>query len=171
MDIHELYRLRENIFQAAITHDCVPEIDENGILLMYYHAIIPDGLIVEVNSLTGINLLNQEQFVEIENADSFKLLKDKFYYDDLSASVIMSCQPWMRTIKKNNPPCMKRWDELAQTDDVNKRFCEQCDKPVYHADSMQELKEHLMKKHCIAFQLGDSVDGADTDFEFVGDPY
>jgi len=173
MDLDEIFKLKQEIFDYASFHNCVPEIDENGILLLYFHDTAPLEFIDDIKYMTGLSLLSEDQFVPIDDAEKFKKLKYDFNNDYKSPSAVFSCQPWMRTIKKNNPPCMKRWGDLAETEQDNKRYCDQCEKPVYHIETIDELKDHLALHHCIAFQVRpdeDELGDSEDDFVFVGDP-
>jgi uncharacterized protein (TIGR02996 family) len=46
--------------------------------------------------------------------------------------------------------CPKRWEKLQPTDDPAVRFCDACEKNVYHCDSVKRAREHAWKGHCVA---------------------
>jgi uncharacterized protein (TIGR02996 family) len=50
--------------------------------------------------------------------------------------------------------CDKRWDEMAVTDDVAIRHCDQCGENVHYCDTILTAREHAEQGHCIAVDLG-----------------
>lgn len=46
--------------------------------------------------------------------------------------------------------CPKRWEALAPTADTRVRFCDACQKPVYHCDNVQDASDHATAGHCVA---------------------
>jgi hypothetical protein len=47
--------------------------------------------------------------------------------------------------------CSVGWENLEKTDDENLRFCHQCDKHVYFAETQTQLNEIAKKGNCVAF--------------------
>lgn len=48
--------------------------------------------------------------------------------------------------------CSLKFSELNETDDSNIRHCAICDEKVYFCQTTEELKAHIVQKHCVAFR-------------------
>jgi uncharacterized protein (TIGR02996 family) len=46
--------------------------------------------------------------------------------------------------------CPKRWESLRLTGDNNVRFCEECQKPVFHCDTVAQAQELAWDGECVA---------------------
>jgi uncharacterized protein (TIGR02996 family) len=46
--------------------------------------------------------------------------------------------------------CPKRWQDLAETEQAGVRFCDKCEKNVYHCDTVREARAHAEEGHCVA---------------------
>jgi len=46
--------------------------------------------------------------------------------------------------------CPKRWENLKKTGSSRVRYCEDCEQPVYYAQTPEEVHEHAMQHRCIA---------------------
>ena len=57
---------------------------------------------------------------------------------------IEECRSWFKFI------CPQKWDCLARTSDFDVRFCNQCGKNVYLANSQAEFLEHKKLGRCVA---------------------
>ena len=62
------------------------------------------------------------------------------------------------TIKiENCPPefelkCPRNWAELELTSEDGVRHCHECERPVYHAESLADAASHQREGHCIAWE-------------------
>ena len=62
------------------------------------------------------------------------------------------------TIKIENCPlefefkCPKNWDELDPTSEEGVRHCHECERPVYHAETLADAESHQREGHCIAWE-------------------
>ena len=63
--------------------------------------------------------------------------------------------------------CPLKFEDLKQTDNESVRFCDQCEKQVYHCDNNDELQVHRKERHCVAF----FVKVNNIEEEWMGDMY
>ncbi|MEM9948941.1 MAG: hypothetical protein AAF810_23150, partial [Cyanobacteria bacterium P01_D01_bin.36] len=49
--------------------------------------------------------------------------------------------------------CPQTWEALEQTEDGNRRFCQECQKDVHYVDSMQDLHKAQVAGHCVAANI------------------
>jgi uncharacterized protein (TIGR02996 family) len=49
--------------------------------------------------------------------------------------------------------CPKRWEKMQATEEPRVRFCETCEKKVYHCATSTELRIHAIQGHCVAVDL------------------
>jgi uncharacterized protein (TIGR02996 family) len=46
--------------------------------------------------------------------------------------------------------CPKQWEELKPTETARVRFCDACQRNVYHCATVQEAQEHADRRECVA---------------------
>ena len=46
--------------------------------------------------------------------------------------------------------CPKRWEALQEADEGRVRFCDACQKRVYHCATVEEAREHALRGECVA---------------------
>lgn len=56
--------------------------------------------------------------------------------------------------------CSQKWLELDETDDPDERHCPDCEKTVYHCETVAEALDHAERGHCVA--LHDPSAGVET---------
>ena len=47
--------------------------------------------------------------------------------------------------------CAKTWDDLAETNEQNVRFCTQCNHEVYFCETMEEFDKRAAAGECVAY--------------------
>jgi len=62
----------------------------------------------------------------------------------LDRTAIENCEPRFEF------ECPKRWEHLQATGDEKVRFCDACQKPVFHCDTVAEAQEHAWEGECVA---------------------
>ncbi len=50
--------------------------------------------------------------------------------------------------------CDRRWDEMHPTQDRATRFCDGCQEHVHYCDSITAARDHAVRHHCVAVDLG-----------------
>jgi len=166
-----LIEFHELMFDEAHKQHFAPEVSEKDTVRFYYKDAVPEALIKIINEMFGIKVLTEEQFIRVDDEDKFEelFLRFSMHINDInSPDYVISCKPWMDSIKNATPPCYKSWDELEKTGSEEKRYCHECEKHVYHVNTVDEIREHVEARHCIAFRFELGLDDIE---EFVGDPY
>lgn len=51
---------------------------------------------------------------------------------------------------KFKPPCPQRWEQLRVLDQPDVRFCDACQKPVFHCGTLAEARAHKIRGECVA---------------------
>ena len=61
--------------------------------------------------------------------------------------------------------CDRRWEDLAMiAGKPDVRYCDGCEKPVFHCTTYDQLADHLAASHCVAIAT------AQPDVMLIGDP-
>jgi len=169
---NEILNYLDGIFTKAIEYDFAPEINEQGDILFYYHKADPGLFITKINTDFGMKILRKEQFIYVEDECELAGLMCGLSSIATSncADFVISCAPWMRSIKNATKPCYTQWLMLDETESEKRRFCGDCKKDVYHVSTVEEIKEHVKARRCIAFDFGWRWVNKSDEEGFIGDP-
>jgi len=53
--------------------------------------------------------------------------------------------------------CDKTWDELEETNSKKIRFCGDCQREVHFCRTNKELKDAIVKNHCVTVVIDDGI--------------
>jgi len=172
MESNEILNFLDGIFSQAIEENFAPEINDKGDIQFYYHEADPKVFIEKINTDFGMKVIKKEQFIYVD--DECKQLSLMVHLSSISqsnmADFVVSCAPWMRSIKNATSPCYKQWEILDETENKQRRFCTDCKQDVYHVSTVEEIKEHVKARHCIAFDFGWVWVKKSDEEGFIGDP-
>ena len=64
--------------------------------------------------------------------------------------------------------CPKKWSQLQSTDDETVRFCDECNRHVYHCESVAEAKRYALFGGCVAIDPLEDRQPDDLAQDFAG---
>lgn len=58
--------------------------------------------------------------------------------------------------------CDKKWAQLAKTGNADVRFCDQCQREVFHCHDDEELVQSIALNRCVAIDLKNHLQGGEV---------
>ena len=67
--------------------------------------------------------------------------------------------------------CDRRWEDLAMiAGKPDVRYCDGCEKPVFHCTTYDQLADHIAASHCVAIRRRGRTGGPEKGLAAEGNP-